>query len=195
MRLIVGLGNIGEKYDGTNHNAGFMVLDKFRQKYGVKFSKNLCDSLLAETNICGNKVIFAKPTTFMNSSGLAIKSLVKKFNVDLSDLLVICDDIDIAPGRVRIRKSGSAGTHNGLKSVIGELQSENFARLRVGIGKPEKIDLIEFVLAKMNMTKEQESGIERAFEAAEQFALGEDIEKIMTRFNGDSNGTNKNIRI
>lgn len=185
MRLIVGLGNIGEQYKNTNHNAGFMVVDALAEKLGEKFSKRGCDADFLETNIQGNKVILAKPRTFMNSSGLSVKSFVKKYKIDASDVLIVSDDIDLDPGVIRLRKMGSAGTHNGLKSIIAELGTENFCRLRVGIGKkPEHFDLADFVLSKMRITEAQKAGLEKATDAAERFALGDNIEVIMSKFNG-----------
>ena len=191
MRLIVGLGNIGEQYKNTNHNAGFMVADGLAEKLGVKFSRRGCDADYAEANVEGCKLILAKPRTFMNSSGLSVKSFVKKFKINAQDILVVSDDIDLDPGKIRIRKFGSAGTHNGLKSIVSELGTEQFCRLRVGIGqKPEHFDLADFVLSNMRMTDAQRSGILRAVEAAQLFASGEDIEKIMSKYNGeaDKNG-------
>lgn len=192
MRLIVGLGNIGEQYKDTNHNAGFMVADGLAERLGVKFSKRGCDADYAETNVRGCKLILAKPRTFMNSSGLSVKSFVKKFNISTQNILVVSDDIDLEPGKIRVRKFGSAGTHNGLRSIVSELGTEQFCRLRVGIGqRPERFDLADFVLSKMHMTQAQQSGILRAIDAAELFASGEDLEKIMSKYNGeaDKNGT------
>lgn len=180
-KLIVGLGNIGKEYDQTNHNVGFMVLDKIADKYGISIKKNICSSFVGEANINGTKVIVAKPTTYMNLSGIAIKSLVKKYDIDYKkDLLVISDDIDLEVSQIRMRTKGSAGTHNGLKSVIHELGSEEFSRLRVGIGKPDEyISLVDFVLAKVKKTPEFEQGLEKAEKAALLFVQGEDVSKIM----------------
>ena len=185
MKLIVGLGNIGEDYKNTNHNAGFMVVEGLAQKCGFNFNKRGCEADYSELKTPNEKFIIAKPRTYMNESGRAVKSLMKKFKIDICDVLVICDDIDLNPGVIRIRKSGSAGTHNGLKSVIAETQSLEFNRLRVGIGsKNEHQDLANFVLSKMKMTEEQKNGIERAIDAVYDYVNGESIDKIMTRYNG-----------
>ena len=164
MKLIVGLGNIGEEYAKTNHNVGFMVLDRLAEEFGFSFKNRGCDSDYAEFKNETDKFIVAKPRTYMNESGRAVKSLMKKFNIKITDVVVVNDDIDQEPGRVRIRKNGSAGTHNGLKSVIAETQSQDFVRVRVGIGrqKPHQ-DLANFVLSKMHMSDEQKNGLNKAF--------------------------------
>ena len=121
----------------------------------------------------------------MNESGRAVKSLMKKFGIEISDVLVICDDIDQVPGKVRLRKSGSAGTHNGLKSIISETKSTEFNRLRVGIGRQaENQDLANFVLSRMKNTDEQKQGLEKAFQATLEFVDGQTIDRIMTKYNG-----------
>ena len=119
------------------------------------------------------------------SSGRAVKSFMKKFDIEISDVVVVLDDIDLEPSKIRIRKSGSAGTHNGLKSIIAETKSENFNRIRVGIGKKnEHQDLADFVLSKMRMTNEQVQGLEKATEAVLQIVGGEKIDIVMSKFNG-----------
>jgi len=184
MKLIVGLGNIGEKYAKTNHNAGFMVVDEVAKRLNFSFKTRACDSDFGEFRNEIDKYIFAKPRTYMNESGRAVKSLMKKYNIKIEDVLIVCDDIDLAPGRVRIRKNGSAGTHNGLKSVITEIQSQDFLRVRVGIGKQnEHQDLANFVLGQMNMSNEQKQGLEKAANAVEAFVMGEKIDIIMGKFN------------
>lgn len=184
MKLIVGLGNIGEKYAKTNHNVGFMVLDSLSQKLGFSFKNRGCDSDYAEFKAGDEKFIIAKPRTYMNDSGRAVKSLMKKFDIDIQDVLVVCDDIDLEPGRIRIRKSGSAGTHNGLKSIIYETQSQDFLRVRVGIGNQnEHQDLADFVLSNMKMTDSQKLGLEKAEDAVQDYILGLKIDLIMGKYN------------
>ncbi len=185
MKLIVGLGNIGPKFEKTNHNAGFMVIDDLANRLGVPFKNRGCDSDFGELKTEADKFIFAKPRTFMNDSGKAVKSLMAKFKIDIASVVVICDDIDLEPGRIRIRKSGSAGTHNGLKSIIAETKSQDFVRVRVGIGKQnEHQDLADFVLGQMRMTNEQKQGLTKAADALETFVSGEKIDNVMARFNG-----------
>lgn len=192
MKLIVGLGNIGEEYAKTNHNVGFMVLDKLAEEFGFTFKNRGCDSDYAEFKNTTDKFIVAKPRTYMNESGRAVKSLMKKFNINIQDVVVINDDIDQEPGYIRIRKTGSAGTHNGLKSVIAETQSQDFVRIRVGIGrqKPHQ-DLANFVLSKMHMSDEQKNGLNKAFLAVCDLFNGASIDELMTKYNGESNKNGK----
>lgn len=184
-KLIVGLGNIGKEYENTNHNMGFMVVDSVCKELCVSCTKKQCDSLIAETNVAGNKVILAKPTTYMNASGVAVKSLVKKYGIDIkNDLLIINDDIDLSPGKIRVRKQGSAGTHNGLRSIVSLLQTTEFPRVRIGVGKPpEYVDLVDFVLAKFHDKENILSGIEKGKNAVVMFASGESIENIQQKSN------------
>lgn len=185
MKLIVGLGNIGSKYEKTNHNAGFMVVDEVASRLGVNFKNRGCESDYGEYRNENDKFIFAKPRTFMNDSGKAVKSLMAKFKINIEDVVVVCDDIDLVPGRIRIRKSGSAGTHNGLKSIINETKSQDFVRFRVGIGsKNEHQDLADFVLAVMRMTDEQKQGLLKAANALESLIAGDKIDIVMGKFNG-----------
>jgi PTH1 family peptidyl-tRNA hydrolase len=185
MKLIVGLGNIGNEYAKTNHNVGFMIVDRLAEECGFTFKNRGCESDYAEYRNQTDKFIVAKPRTYMNESGKAVKSLMKKFNIDIHDVVVICDDIDQIPGKVRWRKSGSAGTHNGLKSVIAETGTTEFNRLRVGIGKQaEHQDLANFVLSRMKNTEEQMQGLNKAFDAIIDYVNGENIDRIMTKHNG-----------
>lgn len=154
MKIIIGLGNIGVEYSKTYHNVGFLTIDKFATENGFIFTKNKCQAQVAEGFLDGEKIILAKPTTYMNNSGISARELLKKYGADESDLLIIVDDIDLPLGAFRFRKSGSSGTHNGLRSCVAELNTENFARLRIGIGKPENnISLADFVLSKISQDK------------------------------------------
>ena len=192
MKLIVGLGNIGKEYEKTNHNVGFMILDRLAEEFGFTFKNRGCESDYAEFRNAFDKFIIAKPRTYMNESGKAVKSLMKKFDISIEDVVVINDDIDQEPGFVRIRKTGSAGTHNGLKSVIAETGSQNFNRVRVGIGRQkEHQDLANFVLSRMNMSNEQKNGLDKAFCAVCDFMNGIKIDELMTKYNGESNKNGK----
>jgi len=184
-KLLVGLGNIGKEYEKTNHNMGFMVVDKVADELNVNFKKNICSSFVGEANLNGEKIILAKPTTYMNSSGIAVKSLVNKFNIDISkDLLIISDDFDLPTSCVRVRTKGSAGTHNGLKSIVEELQSTEFPRLRIGVGKPnEHQSVIDFVLEKAHFGEELEQGLEKGKQASIMFLQNRDFEEIMRTVN------------
>ena len=184
-KLLVGLGNIGKEYEKTNHNMGFMVIDLLSKSLGINVKKNMCSSLVGEGNINGEKVILAKPTTYMNNSGIAVKSLIKKFNIDTEkDLLIISDDFDLPTSCVRVRTKGSAGTHNGLKSIVEELQSTEFPRLRIGVGKPnEHQSVIDFVLEKAHFGEELEQGLEKGKQASIMFLQNRDFEEIMRTVN------------
>ena len=184
-KLLVGLGNIGKEYEKTNHNMGFMVTDRVAKIFNLQFKKNMCSSMVAEGNIEGQKVILAKPTTYMNSSGIAVKSLVKKFNIDISkDLLIISDDIDLQLSKVRVREKGSAGTHNGLRSLVEELQTTDFPRLRIGVGKPiGQMELVDFVVAKAHEGKELDEGLEKGVVACSMFLKNQGFSDIMQKVN------------
>lgn len=185
MKLIVGLGNIGEEYAKTNHNAGFMVVDSLAEKCRFTFKNRGCEADYAEFNSGKDKFIIAKPRTYMNDSGKAVKSLMKKFGIAVEDILIIVDDIDTVPGSIRLRKSGSAGTHNGLKSIIAEIGTCDFKRLRLGIGKQnEHQDLANFVLSRMRMTDEQKLGLDKALDAIYDYVMGHDFDNIMSKYNG-----------
>lgn len=150
MKLVVGLGNPERSYDKTFHNVGFRAIDKFAQTQGVVFSKRMCDGLVAETRINNEKVFLLKPLTYMNLSGISIDKMMKKFKINIQDVYVFVDDIDLPLGKVRYRESGSAGTHNGLKSIVNETNSQDFKRIKIGIGRDEKFeDLADFVLSKI----------------------------------------------
>ncbi len=147
MVIIVGLGNIGTQYENTFHNVGFKVAEKLAQKLNISFSKEKYKSLLAEGNYKGNKILLCKPTTFMNNSGEAVALLKKKFND--ARIIVAVDDIDLNQGVIRYRERGSAGTHNGLRSIVSYI-GEDFERVRVGIGRDKSKDLADYVLSKMD---------------------------------------------
>ena len=140
MKLIVGLGNPGNEYAGSLHNVGFMAVNHFARKNSIRFDKKQAEARTGTGKVDGIQVLLARPQTYMNHSGLAVSRLVKKFKVGLEDLLVVYDDLDLPLGKIRIREDGSAGGHNGIKSIIHELGSQDFPRLRVGIGRPGDTD-------------------------------------------------------
>lgn len=147
MYLIVGLGNPEKDYNNTRHNMGFHTINKLAKQYKIEVTKNKFKSLYGTGIIEGEKVILLKPQTFMNLSGESIKEVMQFYKIEIEQLIVIYDDIDIDPGFIKIRKVGGPGTHNGMKSVIKELNTKNFKRVRVGIGMPDKKeDLIEYVI-------------------------------------------------
>ncbi len=147
MKMIVGLGNPGRKYEKTRHNVGWEALDRVAEATGIRVNVNRYHGLTGMGIIEGEKVILVKPLTYMNLSGDCVQPLAAYYKIPPEDILVLCDDVNLPLGRLRFRKSGSAGGHNGLKSIIGRLGSDAFPRLRLGVGgPPEGIDLIEHVL-------------------------------------------------
>jgi PTH1 family peptidyl-tRNA hydrolase len=183
MKLVVGLGNPGRKYDGTRHNVGFDVLDAMAGRHGLEWESAPAEALVARWRT--RSVLLAKPLTFMNLSGQAIGDLLRYYKIDPADLLVVVDDVNLDVGRLRARSGGSAGGHNGLKSLIGLLGSENFARLRVGVGRGDaRRDLADHVLAKFDPQERTSvaEAVGRAADAAELF-IAEGIGPVMNRFN------------
>ena len=186
MYLIVGLGNPEKKYEKTFHNMGFIAAGDAAKRLGVKFKKKECEASVAEAFLGGEKVIIARPVTYMNASGRAVKQLMAKYKVTPAELLVIYDDFDLPKGKLRIRASGSAGTHNGMRSIIGEIGTSEFPRIRIGIRDPEvNIPIINYVLAEVRKEDYQlfADACGEAAEAAIAFARGEGIEKVMNEHN------------
>ncbi|MGQ9824601.1 MAG: aminoacyl-tRNA hydrolase [Desulfotomaculales bacterium] len=183
--LIVGLGNPGEEYRNTRHNAGFMVVERLAAELGAGRWRARCRSLVAEAFSGGGKVVLARPQTFMNRSGDAVAPLLRWYALEPSGLLVVCDDLDLPLGQIRLRKKGGDGGHRGLRSVIAVLGSGEFARLRVGIGRPgpEK-DVTEWVLERFSAKEAPlvEDSLARAVQAL-LVVLEEGIEAAMNRFN------------
>ena len=186
MYLIVGLGNPEKKYEKTFHNMGFIAVGDCAQTLGFQFKKKECEASVAEGFIGGEKVILARPVTYMNNSGRAVKQLMAKYKIPAENLLVIYDDYDLPKGKVRIRASGSAGTHNGMRSIIGETGLTNFPRIRVGIRDEEsQIPIINYVLSDVRREDYElfATACKKAGEAAAEFARGLDIEKVMCKYN------------
>lgn len=149
MFLIVGLGNPGKQYSKTYHNVGYLCVDKLASKLGGKFTKKKCASSICECDYNGEKIIIAKPLSYMNNSGQNVAMLLKQYKVSPDNLIVMLDDIDLDKGVFRYREKGSAGTHNGLRNIVACLHTVDFKRVRVGIGKPE-CQLIDYVLAQID---------------------------------------------
>ena len=165
MKIVVGLGNYGDKYAHTFHNMGFLAVERIAEKLNLKFSKKECDSLVAEGYRNGEKIILAKPLTYMNLSGVAVKQLLGKYKASPTDLVVLFDDLDIERASVRVRLKGSAGTHNGMRNIVEKIGSTDFARVRIGIGpKPTLIPLVDFVL--MDIPKNERPAFSEAFDKA-----------------------------
>ena len=186
MYLIVGLGNPEKQYEKTFHNMGFIAAGDAAEALGAKFRKKECEASVAEAHINGEKVIIARPLTYMNNSGRAVKQLMAKYKIDEENLLVVYDDYDLPKGKVRIRAGGSAGTHNGMRSIIGETGLTAFPRIRIGIRDEEvKIPLINYVLSEVRREDYElfAEACKKAGEAAAEFARGASIEVVMNKFN------------
>jgi PTH1 family peptidyl-tRNA hydrolase len=185
MYVIVGLGNPGKKYAHTRHNVGFDVIDRLSAAYHINVDKLKFKSLIGEGTIGNEKVLLVKPQTFMNLSGEAVMQIVNYYKVPAEKLIVIYDDIDTDFGKLRIRKKGSAGTHNGMKNIIYLLQTDLFPRVRIGIGKPEHGDLKDYVLRRFGKSEETtlDEMLSRAVEAT-AVIVKEDPDLAMNRFNG-----------
>lgn len=169
MFVIVGLGNPGRKYENTRHNLGFITVDHLAGEHGIKVNKLKHKALVGEGSLSGHKVLFVKPQTYMNLSGSSVREIVEYYKVEPEKLIVIYDDIDIASGAIRVRKKGSAGTHNGMRSVIYDLQFDNFPRIRVGIGSEKQGILRNFVTGGFSKAEKPllEDAVRRAAAAAE----------------------------
>ncbi|MCL0057463.1 aminoacyl-tRNA hydrolase [Dehalococcoidales bacterium] len=155
MKLIVGLGNPGRVYANNRHNVGFICLNHFAKTQGIRFDKKQGQARIGIGEVAGSKVVIAKPQTYMNLSGQSVSRLIKKFNINLNDLLVIHDDLDLPLGKIRIRQGGSSGGHKGVDSIITCLGSEDFIRLRVGIGRPSEGNIIAYVLSDFTSDENQ----------------------------------------
>ena len=150
--IVVGLGNIGQEYDKTRHNAGFMAIDEFAKKHGAKIDRAKFHALVTEADIAGKRVLLMKPATFMNNSGVAIAEAASFYKIPADRVIVLHDEISFDPGVIRIRRKGSAGGHNGLKSIIAHLGSDEFPRIKIGVGKKPSpdYDLVDFVLGRFS---------------------------------------------
>ncbi|MCD8082872.1 MAG: aminoacyl-tRNA hydrolase [Clostridiales bacterium] len=185
MYLIAGLGNPTKEYDKTRHNVGFHVIDTLADRHGIDVGEKKLKGLLGRGLIEGQKVILVKPLTYMNSSGECLRAVADYYKIAPEDILVIYDDISLEPGQLRIRTGGSAGGHNGMKSIIAHLGTQEFPRIRVGIGaKPPRMDLADYVLSRFS-AGEQERMDEAFREAADAVGimLTEGTERAMNRFN------------
>lgn len=184
-KLIVGLGNPGREYVKTRHNVGFMCVDALADRWSLRFGRQRGRAEIAEGDVLGQHVILAKPRTFMNNSGDSVRALTKLYNLAASDLLVIADDLDLPFGRLRLRDSGSSGGQRGIQSIISQLGTNQFARLRVGIGRPPPgLDPVDFVLTSFNASERSELPeiLERVALGVETY-LSEGIVRAMNQVN------------
>jgi len=192
MKLIVGLGNPGKDYAHNRHNVGFRCLSYFAKLHCIRFGRRECHARTGTGEVAGEKLLLAKPITFVNLSGKAVECLVRKYDVALSDLLVVCDDLDLPLGKIRLRAGGGSGGHKGIKSIISALGSEGYPRIRVGIGRPQvegvpsndEDVIVNYVLSDFPPEEEKtiQIAIVRVAEAVDCF-LAQGIEAAMSKFN------------
>ncbi|MGH9746187.1 MAG: aminoacyl-tRNA hydrolase [Candidatus Acidiferrales bacterium] len=185
MRLIVGLGNPGPEYEWTPHNMGFLAVDGIAERAGIRITRPEAKSYIGRGKLAGEEVILAKPQTMMNLSGVAVRMLLERYECDPAEMIVLTDDVDLPWGMLRIRERGSAGTHNGLKSIVSSLGTNEFVRVRLGI-QPEKIwgDLSDYVLSKLGRAEREIAAqmVADATDAAE-IVVTDGVSKAMTKFN------------
>ena len=187
MKLIVGLGNPGKKYEKTRHNSGYFVMDLLAKELNVKLDKEKWKALYCQTKIDGEDVILLKPLTFMNDSGQSVKEVVKKYDIEPEEILVIHDDIDLPPGAVRIRPSGGSAGQKGMQSIIDMLGTNEIPRIRIGVGHSEGHDhdlVPDWVLSPLS--KEEQEEYEIAISVAKDAArawISQDMENVMTQYN------------
>ena len=186
MKLIVGLGNPGPEYERTRHNVGWQVLDAFARKFRIEISRHEKSAMTGSGRVAGGSVMVARPLTFMNLSGDAVRLLTNAYLETTTDLIVVYDDIDLPLGKLRIRPNGSAGTHNGMRSIIAELGTENFPRLRVGIGSASGAPLRDYVLDEFTSEEQPviDQAVTRAVDALVLFCR-DDLRRAMNQYNKD----------
>lgn len=188
VKMIVGLGNPGSKYNDTKHNIGFMAVDRIVKDLDVNFTED--KSFKAEIGsdfINGEKIYFIKPTTFMNNSGIAVKALLTYYNISIKDMIIIYDDLDMEVGKIRFRQKGSAGGHNGIKSIIAHLGTQEFDRIKVGIGRPNgRMTVINHVLGKFDKNDEIMilNTLDKVDNAVNYYLQTNDFQKTMQKYNG-----------
>ena len=195
MYIIAGLGNPTAQYRGTRHNVGFEVIDYLADKYNIDVTTKKFKGLIGTGAIEGQKVALVKPQTFMNLSGECIQEVMNYYKTDISDLIVVYDDINLEPGQLRVRGKGSAGGHNGIKNIIAHLGTQEFPRVRIGVGeKPARMDLADYVLG--HFPKEEAETMTTAFKdgaAAVVDMMTEGVEAAMNHFNGAARGEKEKL--
>lgn len=187
LYLVVGLGNPGKEYQNNRHNAGFMTVDKLAKHLGTTFSRVEANALIAKTTYEGKRIILIKPQTYMNNSGRSVKQLVKYYKIPLENIIVLFDDVDLPLGTIRIRADGGSGGQKGMLSIIQNLGTQSFPRLRIGIGRPPgRMEAAAYVLQNFSQAEKTilEITIEKAIEAVLVFVM-QGIETAMNKFNGN----------
>lgn len=186
MKMIVGLGNIGTRYDETRHNTGFMVVDQLARDYHLGAFTHLKQEAVAVSGVInGKKVMLIKPTTFMNDSGRAVGPLMDYYGLELADLVVINDDLDMPVGKIRLKTHGASGGHNGLKSIISALGTDKFNRVKVGIDHPQHGTVVSHVLGKFTSDERPvfDQSVEQAEHAVEDWINGDQFQQLMNKYN------------
>ncbi|MHB9289341.1 aminoacyl-tRNA hydrolase [Latilactobacillus curvatus] len=185
MKMIVGLGNPGSKYAKTKHNIGFMVIDQLCERFNVTLNKHDFEAEYGSFKYEGETIFLVKPLTFMNDSGRSVGPLMKYYQVNLDELVVIQDDMDLTLGKLRLRQKGSAGGHNGIKSIIASVQSSEFKRVKVGIQHPQKSTVVNWVLTPFDKDSAPiiNQALDQAGEALEDWCQNDDFMKTMNKFN------------
>lgn len=185
MKIIAGLGNPGQKYDKTKHNTGFMTMDHYLDEKGLSLDKDKFEGLWTKQKINGEDVILLEPQTYMNESGRSVSQVANFFKVDPEDILIIQDDMDMPIGKIRIRANGKSGGHNGIKSIIRDLGTEKFNRLKIGIRHPKNATVVSWVLTPFN--DEQQKLMDDAFDTSvkiiDEFIAGRDSQYLMNKYN------------
>ncbi|MGI8190471.1 aminoacyl-tRNA hydrolase [Streptococcus iniae] len=188
VKMIVGLGNPGSKYDNTKHNIGFTAIDQMAKKHGINFTeeKNF-KALIGSTFINHEKIYLVKPITFMNNSGISVKALLTYYNISVNDMIIIYDDLDMEVGKIRFRQKGSAGGHNGVKSIIAHIGTQEFDRIKIGIGRPKQgMTVINHVLGKFDSDDSITIALtlEKVSDAVAFYLQENNFEKTMQKYNG-----------
>lgn len=185
MKLIVGLGNPGKKYDKTKHNMGFLVIDELLEEFGETLNKNDFEAKYCRFKYEGEDIFLVKPMTYMNDSGRAVGMLMGYFQIQKEELLVVQDDMDMPIGKVRLRQKGSAGGHNGIKSIINSVGGSDFKRVKIGIQHPEKKSVVDWVLTPFSKDEESIafSGLDKARDAIIEWIKNDNFEKVMNQYN------------
>lgn len=186
MKVIAGLGNPGSKYEETRHNVGFKVIDQLSESLSIPLNKQKFNGLYGIGEVNGHKICLLKPLTYMNRSGDSIIPLMKYYKVDRDDLLVIYDDLDTVPGKLRLREKGSAGGHNGMKSIIQHLGTQDFKRVRIGIGRPEPGEAVPDYVLKTFRPDQRDAiteALDRSAKACESW-IQKPFSQVMNRYNG-----------
>lgn len=185
--IVVGLGNPGKQYEKTVHNVGFMAIDRLSDKLGIKLKEKGCGALYGVCYARGEKIVVAKPQTFMNLSGESVKQLVRAEKVGTEDVVIVYDDVDLPLGTIRIRAEGSAGTHNGMRNIVALLGTTAIARIRIGVGDDRgKMELRDYVLSSVSGEKKEKLNVvlDRAADCLAEYVEHKDLDAVMRKYNG-----------